>query len=246
MRKYCAYLEVLAILVFGMSVPTQAQEATSKLDVFGGFSFLDNNYTGWNGAYTIKGYHFSGTYNLTNHLGFMADISGHSNTSDELSLYTDPTCACPGNYMNKRTLHLEQNLKTFAFGPSFTTEAGKMRLSAHVLAGFSRGEVKSHSVGQESWDSGTTWNNWYDNTNNIAPNTGLAVVLGGSADYMFKPKFGWRILQVDYMRSVLQGCDSQAVGIPTNPGTWTPSVSCDYAMNNVRLSTGIVFRFGAK
>jgi hypothetical protein len=63
---------------------------------------------------------------------------------------------------------------------------------------------------------------------------------------MFKPKFGWRILQVDYMRSVLQGCSSQAVGTPSNPNIWTPGVGCDYSFNNVRLSTGVVFRFGGK
>ena len=221
MRSFRASLIVLCVLVFFCGAPAYAQKSGdegSKVDLFGGLSFLVNNYAP--STYTIKGWHVQGTYNLTNHLGFMADFSGYSDTSDQRQQDSTNT--------NWQTLHLDQKFKTFAFGPSFSVSSGKMRLSAHTLAGFSRAEQNA------------TWNyNWGGPYNYpIAANTGMTLVLGGSADYMFRPHWGWRMLQADYVHSVMQQCSTQ----PNN----TPSVSCDYGVNNIRISTGLVYRLGSR
>lgn len=233
MRLFRASLIVLGLLVLSCGVPAYAQKGSdegSKVDLFGGVSFLENQYPSvacCGGNYTIKGFHIQGTYNLTKHLGFMADFSRHSNTSDERSTNTSN-----GNF---ETLHVDQSMRTIAFGPAFSVEAGKMRLSAHTLAGFSTGELTSHRAG-------TYWGSPFDYLYTYPSNTGMAFVLGGSADYMFKPRWGWRIAQVDYVHSTLQACET---GL--QPGNiYTPGTGCDYGVKNLRLSTGLVFRLGGK
>jgi len=258
MRKYCAHLAVLAILVFSFSVPTHAQGATSKIDVFGGFSFLANNYYStsqqaqWNtltgGTYVINGYHFQGTYNLTKHFGIMADFSNHSGTTDETSSYNYADC-CGYTSSSQYTLHLDQKMRTFAFGPSFSVEEKKLRLSAHTLVGVSTAQMTALTTSNSSDSNLNTSSSNYNST--WPSNTGMAVVVGGSADFMFAKHLGWRIAQIDYVHSVLQGCPNWTNtwtynGSPSGTNSGTPNTGCDAGVNNLRISTGIVFRLGGK
>lgn len=61
--------------------------------------------------------------------------------------------------------------------------------------------------------------------------TSFAMAVGGGADYWFTRHIGVRAIQVDYLYNQNNGADQNGTGV-SQPG------------NNVRIATGVVFRFG--
>jgi hypothetical protein len=94
----------------------------------------------------------------------------------------------------------------FLFGPVVSHSFGKARISGHVGVGF----AKQH-YGENFGEGGNSSIKEYD----------FAVGAGGAFDWMFSDRWGWRVLQADYLMS-------------------------DFTVervHNFRASTGIIIRF---
>jgi hypothetical protein len=94
----------------------------------------------------------------------------------------------------------------FLFGPEVSHQFGKARISGHVTAGVAQQHYGDIFEGEGS-DRLTQAN--------------FAAGVGGSFDWMFNDRFGWRVLQFDYLMSLFDGG----------------------RLNNFRGSTGIIVRF---
>ena len=94
----------------------------------------------------------------------------------------------------------------FVFGPEVSHSFGKARISGHVLVGLANQHIS-------------------DNCSECTPFSvrehNFAAGAGGSFDWMFSDRWGWRVLQFDYLTSIFDGS----------------------RVNNVRGSTGIIVRF---
>jgi hypothetical protein len=94
----------------------------------------------------------------------------------------------------------------FVFGPEVSHSFGKARISGHVLVGLAKQHASINCSGCTPF-SMTEHN--------------FAAGAGGSFDWMFSDRWGWRVLQFDYLTSIFGG----------------------FRVNNVRGETGIIVRF---
>jgi hypothetical protein len=99
----------------------------------------------------------------------------------------------------------------FLFGPVVSYSFGKARISGHVTVGV----AKQHYSVDDTANEGGSFS--HENTN-------FAAGVGGAFDWMFTDRWGWRVLQFDYLTSNFQGQFSSR-------------------LNNVRGSTGFIVRF---
>jgi hypothetical protein len=106
--------------------------------------------------------------------------------------------------------HQTEDQYYFLFGPVVSHSFGKARISGHVLVG-----VAKQHFGETNGDGSSKDHNF-------------AAGVGGAFDWMFTDRWGWRVLQFDYLTSL----NSYA-----NDGGFQARV------NNVRGSTGFIFRF---
>jgi hypothetical protein len=170
-----------------------------RFEVFAGYSFLMNNIAladdGDGPVQLVHGYAASVTFNLNRNFGILADFSGHNGSMNSSSFGT----------------HQTEDQYYFMFGPTVSHSFGKARISGHVLVGFAR-QHYGENFGVEE-----------DNFNE--KNTNFAAGVGGSFDWMFSERFGWRVLQADYLTSIF------------NSDFFSSRV------NNFRGSTGIIVRF---
>jgi hypothetical protein len=167
-----------------------------KFDVFVGYSFLNNNiaFTDEDGpVQLVHGYAASVTFNLTRNFGILADFSGHNGSTTNM-FFDEPTRQDEDQYY-------------FLFGPSVSHSFGKARISGHVLVGLANQHLSERCT--ECEDA------FGDKEHNFAAG------VGGSFDWMFTERFGWRVLQFDYLTSIFDG----------------------ERVNNVRGSTGLIVRF---
>jgi len=94
----------------------------------------------------------------------------------------------------------------FVFGPEVSHSFGKARISGHVLVGIANQHASINC--SECTPISMTEHNF-------------AAGAGGSFDWMFSDRWGWRVLQFDYLTSIFGG----------------------FRVNNVRGETGIIVRF---
>lgn len=104
-------------------------------------------------------------------------------------------------------VHQTEDQYYFLFGPEVSHSFGKARISGHVTVGVD----KVHLGGS-------------DGTN--AKDHNFAAGVGGSFDWMFTDRWGWRVLQFDYLTSLVNFTDG-----------------FQGRVNNVRGETGFIFRF---
>jgi outer membrane protein with beta-barrel domain len=108
-----------------------------------------------------------------------------------------------GHYNSDNVLGVDVSGKehNFLFGPEVSLRRDKFKAFGHALFGVSHASVSA--LGTTSSDNAFAW------------------AIGGGGDYMFTKRFGWRVVQADYLMTRFGG-DSQ---------------------NNARVSTGLVFHF---
>ena len=198
-----------------------ARNFLSKVDLFVGYSYLDNGLLNAGGGNCFEcanrvgtsGVALSLTYNLNNHFGLTIDASTNQGTGKETE--TDGDVA--GVYAESTSV---------LFGPVVSTQVGKVKLFAHVLPGLTRAEGKATFT-----DSGETVPSSVDR---IPLNTGFAVAVGGGADWSFSKHFSWRVVQADLIWNDLK------------TGTASTSFGDVTSVNNIRMSTGIVWSWGER
>ena len=109
-RRLTVLLGILAL-----SAPiAAAQQATSKFDLFGGYSYFDRAHG--IGAVNLNGWEGQGTYNFNRWLGATADFGG---------------------YYARPVHHIDFNEYTFLFGPTVSLRTPHITPFAHALFGVS-------------------------------------------------------------------------------------------------------------
>jgi hypothetical protein len=104
-------------------------------------------------------------------------------------------------------VHQTEDQYYFLFGPEVSHSFGMARISGHVTVGVD----KDHLGGS----NGTN-----------AKSHNFSAGVGGSFDWMFTDRWGWRVLQFDYLTSLVNFTDG-----------------FQGRVNNVRGSTGLIVRF---
>jgi hypothetical protein len=117
MRK----LVVTSVVLFVLVTLGAAQESAPAFDVFGGYSFLNPEGSGFN----ANGWEAAGTAYLNNWFGATADFSGHyaSESGVDTSTYS------------------------FLFGPTVAYRTPKLTPYAHILLGANRARVSTSIFG---------------------------------------------------------------------------------------------------
>jgi hypothetical protein len=183
---------------------SSSSDSFHRFDFFAGYSFLSNNIAFADDEdgvpQLVHGYAASIQFNLNKNFGILADFSGHNGSMNNVFEFDEEDRS-----------HQTEDQYYFLFGPSVSHSFGKVRISGHVLVGL----AKQHYG--EAFPGDSEENFGFKNTN-------FAAGVGGSFDWMFNDRFGWRILQFDYLTSLFNGDFSGRV-------------------NNVRGSTGLIVRF---
>lgn len=179
-----------------------SSDSFHRFDFFAGYSFLSNgiasaedeNDGGFGPTQLVHGYAASVTFNLSRNFGILADFSGHNGST-------------PNNFFDEGTRQ-DEDQYYFLFGPSVSHSFGKARVSGHVLVGLANQHVGERCTACDGDSFGEKEHNF-------------AAGVGGSFDWMFTSRWGWRVLQFDYLTSMFEGI----------------------RVNNVRGSTGLIFAF---
>lgn len=114
---------ILALLIMSSLFAT-AQQSASKLDLFGGYSYMSASTSGLSSRFSMNGWNGQGTYNFTPWLGATADFGGYYGspfnlTAHDYSFLFGPTIS----------------LRTPHFTPYFHALFGVDRFSATLLGG---------------------------------------------------------------------------------------------------------------
>lgn len=261
-------------LVLLVSLTASAQTMESKFDVSLGYSFLNHqSFTGTSplsgtaiGTTGNHGYDLRFTYNLAPALGIEADFAGnHGSSVPFSSTTTTPTGFGSAATTIATTSRLHQDTLTFLFGPKLTHPFGDFQLYTHFLVGGAHG----HEGVSETSTTTTPINAFSRGNPNVATTqvtsasvsgkgTAFGFEAGGGVDWV-RDRWGWKILEIDYVQATANGGFSTA----------SPSFSCTPASSNlcgggplgslttitgtapaiahdIRLATGIVFRFGSR
>jgi hypothetical protein len=173
-----------------------SSDSSHKFDVFVGYSFLNNGTALDN---------FEGPAQLVH--GYAASVTYNFNRNfGILADFSGHNGSL--NFSNgDTTSHQTEDQYYFLFGPQVSHSFGKARISGHVTVG-----VAKQHLGETNGDRQVKE---YD----------FSAGVGGAFDWMFTERFGWRVLQFDYLTSLFD---------TANFGT---------RVNNVRGSTGLIVRF---
>jgi hypothetical protein len=161
-------LTLLVGLVFAVSLTAHAQDASDKVELFGGYSYLRTDSPGTN----LNGWELSGQYKFAPFLGAVADVDGH---------YGSP-------FGPTTSVH------TYLFGPQVSFPA-RVSPFAHILFGGAHvnsggftdnsfamafgGGIDTQLAGPISWRviEGDYLPTWFGNTreDNVRLSTGIVI-----------------------------------------------------------------------
>lgn len=164
---------VLSLLIFFSATASALAQETTRVEVFGGYSFSrdsDANYHGWN---------TSVNYNFNNFFGVKADLSGHYNSTT----FFDP--------INLVSAKVDSSDFTYLFGPQFSYRKNRKLVPfTHVLLG-----------GVRTKFSGVPFNAGPISGTISASNTSFGAAFGGGLDLKLKKGLAFRLVQADYLVS---------------------------------------------
>jgi opacity protein-like surface antigen len=221
----------ICLVVLAASVAF-AQDATPKVQVFGGYSFmrigtgslndsvLDVNLNQYPNALGIgrnfNGWSAEGQYNINRWIGVVADFGGEYGTP-----FTARTKGISGL----------PNMTQYSYlaGPVISYRA-KARITPyiHALFGWDRASMAGSTItGGKS-----------PVTSSASTYTSFATVFGGGVDYKVSRRFALRLAQVDYFRTTLDL--NSLYGNAYGPGLFQGLPTHEV---NIRVSTGITLGF---
>lgn len=180
------FVRLMCIIFFLPVILAAQEEATPRVTMFGGYSYLRNS-----GSNSFNGWEGQGTFNFTRHFGITADINGNYRTLASFSLL--PGVSVTAN----------QSMYNFLFGPTVTTSFGRTSVFGHVLFGQALsnlgGGISLPIIGGIS--SGVT------------NATAFAMAFGGGVDIGLSRHFAIRAAQVDYLRTQFRSADALSAGL---------------------------------
>jgi outer membrane protein OmpA-like peptidoglycan-associated protein len=190
-------------------------DSTPKLELFLGYSYWRAlPYSTGNRIESMNGGSTSLAYNFNSHLGLVGDFAGFK--VDSLQF----TNGGPG-FTPSRVVDAKSNVFTVMFGPRLSfRDHGRFTPFLQVLGGVAHAD-------DVTLDGCTA--PIYACTPLLAQ-TVFTMTAGGGLDYRLNHRFALRLFQAEYLLTRFQ-----------NP---TSATGADGWQSNMRLSTGIVFRFG--
>lgn len=164
-------------------------EYGTRATIFGGYSYLRNGSTGFNG------WEGQGTFNFNRYLGVTADVS-----SSSLSPFSFSSLGfSAGTY---------QHLNNYLFGPTVTASLGRSAVFAHALFGEARSSlgagVSLPIIGGISTD--------------LTSANAFAMAFGGGLDIGLTRHLAIRAVQVDYLRTQFNATDALTTGLSSSLG----------------------------
>lgn len=211
----------LFLIVPVVSVGLFAQNA-SKLELFGGYSYFG---AGSNMSATsisldtanLNGWNAAANFGLTPRIGMVADFSGHYGNRD-VQL---PTGSNPSVHPRPGNMHQYTSL----FGPEFRVlKNSRVTVNVRALAGIAHLNTFPALLLQPIQSTPLLIGNSGAPITEltVAGGNGFAASFGGSIDYRINDLLSYRIIQPEYLLTRFSGS--------------TPP--------NIRVSTGIVLKFG--
>jgi len=194
MRKFGILLSVVLCLPLalvaqiGGAMPAGSENATRAV-VFGGYSYLRNGSSGFNG------WEGQGTFNFNRYLGVTADVSG--SILSPLSFSTSGFSA--STY---------QHVTNYLFGPTVTAGFGRSAVFAHALFG------AAHS----SLGAGVNVPIIGGISTGLTSANAFAMAFGGGIDIGMTRHFAIRAVQVDYIRTQFSPTDALLTGLSSSLG----------------------------
>ncbi len=213
MRK----LAIVSTLILLTSVALFAQESEGpKVQFFGGYSYLHSGTNTPTSLFSNNSNHFNGwdgqaTFNFARHLGLTADINGN---------YRTPVGFSTLGF----TAGTTQTMYNFLFGPTVSTNFGRLGVFGHALFGESLSRL-STGVSVPILGGFNT---------NVSSSDAFAMAFGGGVDIALTKHIAVRAGQFDWLRTQFRPTDALAYGLST---------SSNGRQNTFRYSGGIVFNF---
>jgi hypothetical protein len=219
-RKLWLIATVLTLSV----VVTRAQEVTPKAEIFGTYSYFRVGQSpGYDASNLNKGLGVAGVFNLNRWLGAVID-TGHHWGHQPLTFTT-----ADGITEAKTTIH------TLMAGPRFTYRTEKVTPFANLLIGGARiyngygttppapapGSPLTPAPGTPGYGTAPGASGYERETNTV-----FAWGIGGGFDLNVTDRIAYRPIEAQYVMTRADGLSGKGV-------------------NNLRLSTGIVVRFGS-
>lgn len=211
------------VIVFCYAVPSLSQDDSfRRVEIFGGYSYLRTDVgddgrdeePGINdGSENLNGFHAQAAVNVNRYFGVVGDVSGHYKKFKPEEIGGVPT-------LGGRSVGARASIHTLLFGPQFKARTRRVTPFAHALLGISRADT---SLTDEIFS--------FPNSRIVTTDqdeTKFAFVFGGGVDVNVSDRIAIRAIQADYLRTRF---GSEMLG--SFPG---------YRQNNIRLSTGIVFK----
>ena len=234
LKKALIWVCLFAFVLCLTGIAAHAQD-TSKMSLFAGYAYLNNNWG--NGCIAacllggpstqLHGYSASVAYNFNNHIGMEANFAGHNGSP---TLFYTPATAT----LNGSTQTEAQDFYTYTFGPKITQPIGKFALFGHFLVGAAHGHESFTDTCLQSSGSGSTCSSPFTSSSH---GNGFAFKTGAGADWNHG-LWGIRILEVDYVHASTYVTE-------TTSGSQQPT-SFSISGNNFELSTGVTFHFGTR
>jgi peptidoglycan-associated lipoprotein len=170
-------------------------DAPSRGTIFGGYSYLRNNGTNFNGSSNFNGFDGQGTFNFSRYVGVTADIGGNYRTLASGSILGLSASA-------------NQRLYTFMFGPTVTAPIGRSSVFAHALFG------EAHS----SLGAGVNIPILGGISTGVSSANAFAMAFGGGVDIGLSKHVAIRAAQVDFIRTQFNSADALTTGLSTDLG----------------------------
>jgi hypothetical protein len=169
-------------------MPAGSENATRAV-VFGGYSYLRNGSSGFNG------WEGQGTFNFNRYLGVTADVSGSI-----LSPFSFSTSGFSAS--------THQHVTNYLFGPTVTAGFGRSAVFAHALFG------AAHS----SLGAGVNVPIIGGISTGLTSANAFAMAFGGGIDIGMTRHFAIRAVQVDYIRTQFSATDALLTGLSSSLG----------------------------
>jgi opacity protein-like surface antigen len=210
-----------------------AQDATPKIQVFGGYSLvhagngsfsaatLDFDLREQNSPFGIAsffpGWNAEGQYNIKSWLGIVVDVGGR---------YGQPITGIRGDQLSGLPTLTGY---TFLIGPAFSFKnKTKFTPFVHALFGYDRASLSSSTITGVSSPV----------TSVATTYTDAAVALGGGVDFKVSRRFALRLAQLDDLHTTHNFNQLYGTAFPSGIFEGLPTKE-----NNFRISAGIIVKF---
>ena len=166
-----------------------AQDEFSRVEVFGGYSYLradlsDDQFAITEDNESLHGFHAQVAGNFNRHFGIAGDLSGHYKNLDTSNFFGIPEV---------RLRSAKASVYTFLGGPQVKARNDRATLFAHALFGAARVNLK---VVVEDIIPGNNFGGTFTESE-----TKFAFALGGGVDVNVSDRIAIRAVQADYLRT---------------------------------------------